>query len=93
LTRRASLIACILLLNSCAFLGYGTRTEDLGDGKYRVLTPAVWDSRVENRKASEDLCPDGYRVLKRGQRPDSAFNVTFLDSDFADYWIVQCTSK
>ena len=70
-----------------------TNTEDLGDGKYMVLTPSIWDAASENRKASQDECPDGYSIVKQGRRPDSAFNVTFLQSDYADYWVIQCGTK
>ena len=87
------LVVCVVSLGSCSFFNYGTRTEDLGEGKYRVLTPESWDVAAENDKASQDACPDGYKILKRGTRPDSAFNVAFLGSDFATYWIVQCAAK
>ena len=88
------LILCLISLGSCSSLfNYGTRTEDLGDGKYRVLSPQSWDVATENGKASQDLCPDGYTILKQGLRQDSAFDMTFLDSDYASYWIVQCAVK
>lgn len=86
-------VGCILSLGSCAILHYGTRTEDLGNGKYMVLTPSIWDVATENKKASQDECPDGYNIVKQGKRPDSAFNVTFLQSDYADYWVIQCATK
>ena len=84
---------CASALVSCSIFNYGTHTEDLGAGKYMVLTPSIWDVATENRKASEDECPDGYNIVKKGRRPDSAFNVTFLNSDYADYWVIECQSK
>lgn len=93
LARPVVLVICLVSLDSCSIVSYGTRTEDLGDGKYRVMTPQVWDVPAENGKASQDLCPAGYQILKQGLRPDSAFNVTFLGSDYASYWIVQCAVK
>jgi|SRR5579883_1123685 len=84
---------CALALASCSIFNYGTHTEDMGDGKYIVLTPSTWDAATENRKASEDECPDGYNIVKKGRRPDSAFNVTFLNSDYADYWVIECAAK
>jgi hypothetical protein len=84
---------CAFALSSCSVFNYGTHTESLGDGKYMVLTPSIWDAATENRKASEDECPDGYNIVKKGRRPDSAFNVTFLNSDYADYWVIECRSK
>lgn len=83
----------MLALASCSMFNYGTHTEDLGAGKYMVLTPSIWDAATKNREASQDECPQGYDIVKRGRRPDSAFNVTFLDSDYADYWVIQCVVK
>ena len=85
--------ACAFALSSCSLFNYGAHTESLGDGKYMVLSPSTWDAAAENKRSSEDQCPDGYSIVKKGRRADSAFNVTFLDSDYADYWIIQCTAK
>ena len=74
-------------------MGAGTRTEEIADGKYRVLTPSTWDVAKENEDAARDACPDGYTIEKKGMRPDSAYNVAFNDSDYAAYWIVQCAVK
>ena len=80
----------ILSLGSCSLLNYGTRTESLGDGRYMVLTPSIWHVTAENTNTSQDQCPGGYKIVREGKRPDSAFNVTFLQSDYARYWVIDC---
>ena len=87
------LLACAAALGGCAWLGAGTRTQELDDGKYMVMTPSTWDVASENDAASHDACPDGFTIVKKGTRPDSAYNVTFYDSDYASYWIIQCEAK
>ena len=74
-------------------MGAGTRTEEIGEGRYKVMTPSTWDVATENDAAARDACPDGYTIDKKGLRPDSAYNVTFNDSDYAAYWVIRCVVK
>jgi hypothetical protein len=83
-------IASAIPLCSCAVLGYGTRVEDLGNDNYLVLTPSTWDVPSENARASQDQCPDGFIVRRKGLRPDSGIDVLLLQSDYAGYWLIRC---
>ena len=86
------LIACAAAFSGCAWVGAGTHTEELDDGKYMVMTPSTWDVASENDTASRDACPFGFTIVKKGMRPDSAYNVTFNGSDYASYWVIQCAN-
>jgi hypothetical protein len=83
-------VALVIPLSSCAAIGFGTRVEDLGNDNYLVLTPTVRDVALENTKASQDQCPDGFVIRKKGLKPDSGIDVLFLQSDYAGYWLVRC---
>jgi hypothetical protein len=85
-----ALCAVLALSAGCAAMGITTSVNDLGNGRYKIVTSQADDAAKDNAAAARDKCPGGYTLLQKGSTAQSLYGSVIRGADLGTFWIVKC---